>query len=90
MDTLLRMQAWHDAYTMRLWAKEIGVKRFAQMCRDDQHGVRCETAVSGFFTSACSYGPSWRSENPPQSCSENPVAKKHVAGALRAAVRDKG
>jgi antitoxin HigA-1 len=29
MDTLLRMQARHDGYTMRLPAKEIDVKRFA-------------------------------------------------------------
>ena len=29
MDTLLRMQAWHDSYTMRQRAGEIVVKRFA-------------------------------------------------------------
>lgn len=28
MDTLLRMQAWHDSYTMRARAGEIDVKRF--------------------------------------------------------------
>jgi antitoxin HigA-1 len=28
MDTLLRMQAWHDSYTMRQRAAEIAVKRF--------------------------------------------------------------
>jgi antitoxin HigA-1 len=28
MDTLLRMQAWHDAYTMRQRAGEIDVKKF--------------------------------------------------------------
>jgi addiction module HigA family antidote len=28
MDTLLRMQAWHDCYTMRQCAGEIAVKRF--------------------------------------------------------------
>jgi len=28
MDTLLRMQAWHDGYTMRQKAAEIDVKRF--------------------------------------------------------------
>ncbi len=28
MDTLLRMQAWHDSYTMRQRAGEIAVKRF--------------------------------------------------------------
>src|SRR3954465_11244831 len=28
MDTLLRMQAWHDSYTMRQKAGEIDVKRF--------------------------------------------------------------
>jgi addiction module HigA family antidote len=29
MDTLLRMQAWHDTYTMRQRAGEIDVKRYA-------------------------------------------------------------
>ncbi len=29
MDTMLRMQAWHDSYTKRLRAEEIDVKRFA-------------------------------------------------------------
>lgn len=29
MDTLLRMQAWHDSYTMRQRAAEIDVKPFA-------------------------------------------------------------
>ena len=29
MDTLLRMQAWHDSYTMRQRASEIDVKRYA-------------------------------------------------------------
>jgi plasmid maintenance system antidote protein VapI len=28
MDTLLRMQAWHDSYTMRLREGEIKVKRY--------------------------------------------------------------
>jgi addiction module HigA family antidote len=28
MDTLLRMQAWYDGYTMRLRADEIMVKRY--------------------------------------------------------------
>jgi plasmid maintenance system antidote protein VapI len=28
MDTLLRMQAWHDSYAMRQRAGEIDVKRF--------------------------------------------------------------
>src|SRR5436309_11721236 len=28
MDTLLRMQAWHDSYTMRQRAGEIKVQRF--------------------------------------------------------------
>jgi plasmid maintenance system antidote protein VapI len=28
MDTLLRMQAWHAAYVMRLRAGEIDVKRY--------------------------------------------------------------
>ena len=28
MDTLLRMQAWHDSYTMRERAGEIDVKRY--------------------------------------------------------------
>ena len=28
MDTLLRMQAWHDSYTMRQRAGEIDVKRY--------------------------------------------------------------
>jgi len=28
MDTLLRMQAWHDGYTMRQRAGEIDVKKF--------------------------------------------------------------
>jgi addiction module HigA family antidote len=28
MDTLLRMQAWHDSYTIRQRAGEIDVKRF--------------------------------------------------------------
>jgi antitoxin HigA-1 len=28
MDTLLRMQAWHDSYTMRQKAGEIEVKRY--------------------------------------------------------------
>jgi addiction module HigA family antidote len=28
MDTLLRMQAWHDSYTMRQRADEIDVKRY--------------------------------------------------------------
>ncbi len=28
MDTLLRMQAWHDAYTMRQRSDEIDVKRY--------------------------------------------------------------
>jgi antitoxin HigA-1 len=28
MDTLLRMQAWHDGYTMRLREGEIDVKKF--------------------------------------------------------------
>ena len=28
MDTLLRMQAWHDSYTIRLRAGDIDVKRF--------------------------------------------------------------
>lgn len=28
MDTLLRMQAWHDSYTMRQRTGEIAVKRF--------------------------------------------------------------
>jgi addiction module HigA family antidote len=28
MDTLLRMQAWHDSYTMRQRAGEIAVRRF--------------------------------------------------------------
>ncbi len=28
MDTLLRMQAWHDSYTMRQRASEIEVKRY--------------------------------------------------------------
>jgi addiction module HigA family antidote len=28
MDTLLRMQAWHDGYTMRQRADEIDVRRF--------------------------------------------------------------
>jgi antitoxin HigA-1 len=28
MDTLLRMQAWHDGYSMRQRAAEIDVKRF--------------------------------------------------------------
>lgn len=28
MDTLLRMQAWHDAYTMRQRSDEIHVKRY--------------------------------------------------------------
>lgn len=28
MDMLLRMQAWHDSYTMRQRAGEIAVKRF--------------------------------------------------------------
>ena len=28
MDMLLRMQAWHDAYTMRQRAGEIDVRRF--------------------------------------------------------------
>jgi addiction module HigA family antidote len=28
MDTLLRMQAWHDAYAMRQHAGEINVKRY--------------------------------------------------------------
>ena len=28
MDTLLRMQAWHDSYTMRERAREIDVKRY--------------------------------------------------------------
>ena len=28
MDTLLRMQAWYDAYTMRQHADQIGVKRY--------------------------------------------------------------
>jgi len=28
MDTLLRMQAWHDSYTMRQRASEIDVKRY--------------------------------------------------------------
>jgi antitoxin HigA-1 len=28
MDTLLRMQAWYDSYSMRQRAGEIGVKRF--------------------------------------------------------------
>jgi len=28
MDTLLRMQAWHDSYTMRQKAREIDVKRY--------------------------------------------------------------
>jgi addiction module HigA family antidote len=28
MDTLLRMQAWHDAYAMRQRAGEIDVKRY--------------------------------------------------------------
>jgi antitoxin HigA-1 len=28
MDTLLRMQAWHDSYTMRQRAGEIEVKRY--------------------------------------------------------------
>jgi antitoxin HigA-1 len=26
METLLNMQAWHDAYTMRQWAGEIAIK----------------------------------------------------------------
>ncbi len=29
MDTLLRMQAWYDAYTMREHADEINVSRYA-------------------------------------------------------------
>lgn len=29
MDTLLRMQAWHDSYSMRQQAGEIDVQRFA-------------------------------------------------------------
>jgi addiction module HigA family antidote len=28
MDTLLRMQAWHDSYTMRTHADEIHVRRY--------------------------------------------------------------
>ena len=28
IDTLLRMQAWHDSYTMRERAREIDVKRY--------------------------------------------------------------
>src|ERR1700675_4785430 len=28
MDTLLRMQAWHDSYSMRLRAEKIEVQRF--------------------------------------------------------------
>jgi antitoxin HigA-1 len=28
MDTLLRMQAWHDSYTMRQRASEIEVQRY--------------------------------------------------------------
>ena len=28
MDTLLRMQAWHDSYTMRQRADEIDMKRY--------------------------------------------------------------
>ena len=28
MDMLLRMQAWHDSYTMRQRAAEIDVKRY--------------------------------------------------------------
>ncbi len=28
MDTLLRMQAWHDAYTMRQRSDEINVQRY--------------------------------------------------------------
>jgi addiction module HigA family antidote len=28
MDTLLRMQAWHDSYTMRQRADEIDIKRY--------------------------------------------------------------
>ena len=28
MDTLLRMQAWHDSHTMRQRAAEIDVKRY--------------------------------------------------------------
>jgi len=28
MDTMLRMQAWHDSYTMRQRAGEIDVKRY--------------------------------------------------------------
>ena len=28
MDTLLRMQAWHDGYTMRQRAGEIDIKKF--------------------------------------------------------------
>jgi plasmid maintenance system antidote protein VapI len=28
MDTLLRMQAWHDSYSMRQRAAEIDVKRY--------------------------------------------------------------
>jgi addiction module HigA family antidote len=28
MDTLLRMQAWHDAYIMRQRSREIDVKKF--------------------------------------------------------------
>jgi addiction module HigA family antidote len=29
MDTLLRMQAWHDSYTMRQRADDIHVRRYA-------------------------------------------------------------
>lgn len=30
MDTLLQMQTWHDAYTMRQRSNEISVRRFSQ------------------------------------------------------------
>jgi addiction module HigA family antidote len=36
MDTLLRMQAWHDSYTMRQRAGVIDVQRFAPATRAQQ------------------------------------------------------
>jgi len=35
MDTLLRMQAWHDSYTMRQRAGEIAVERYVRERRPE-------------------------------------------------------
>jgi plasmid maintenance system antidote protein VapI len=45
MDTLLRMQAWHDGYTMRQHAGEIDVKKFTPPAGPPCRNARFEWIV---------------------------------------------